>query len=80
MKKGKGRWRKEEKEREEREREKRAIFVLVLLELPRTPSRTNSCSSIFFQGKPSNFKPLNPFIICWDNFRIDFLIYFIEKG
>ena len=47
--------------------------------LPRASPRTSMFFN-FFQGKTLHFKPLNPCVICWDNVRINFLIYFMENG
>ena len=74
-----------EKKEEERKREKkreggkRNGFALVLLELLKSSLKNKWLFFNFSQVKSLNFKSLNPFIMCWDNVKIDFLIYFIEK-
>ena len=87
MEKGKGRWWKERRRNKRKEREKRRErrrkekgIVSLPLELPRRPLQEQGLFFIFFQGKPLNFMPLNPCIMCWDNVRIYFLIYFMKNS
>ena len=61
----KRREKKEEERKREKKREggKRNGFALVLLELPRTPSGTNGCSS-FFSRYFLEILCFNPLVLC----------------